>query len=415
MQHQLRPLDRPLLGDRRPIDDAVASIGFGEVMLSVHARPDAIEGIWRSFETTSLKSVYQRFEWVQAWCEHAAPSLGIEPVIVLGSRRGRPVVILPLGRRRTRSGWVVEWLGGSHVNIGMGLFDRSFAAALDPAGARKLLDDLLRVLAPVDVLALRNQPLHWQGIANPFAGLPGRITDQPVPAIALQPDFETMLAGPEGARRRKKMRWQANTLAPVGGHRFIHATDRETALGLFEDFLRQKQAQFAEAGIANVFADPGTIAFFRSLIVRSLGQSAPLIELYGVEIDGAVRATFAAGIDQGRLHGYFSSMNLDAYQRASPGELLLADLIRRSCERGLGVLDLGVGEDRYKTSWHPVREEQFATFLGASARGRLAVRWFAFAQSARLRIRANRTAWAIFRTIRRSRASLRQGDGKPAR
>ncbi|MCW5715377.1 MAG: GNAT family N-acetyltransferase [Bauldia sp.] len=392
------------------MDDPAASIGFGEVILSVHSRPDAIEAIWRSFEATAIKSVYQRYDWVKAWCEHAAPGLGIEPVIVLGSRRGRPVIILPLGRRHTRGGWVVEWLGCSHVNIGLGLFDRSFATSLDGAGTRKLLDEVLRSIAPVDVLALRNQPLRWQGVANPFAGLPGRITDQPVLAIALQPDFETMLAGPDGARKRKKMRWQANTLVSVGGHRFVHATDRETALGLLDAFLRQKDAQFAQAGIANVFADAGTIAFFRSLVLNSLGQTAPLIELYGIEIEGVVRATFAAGIDDGRLHGYFSGMNLDAYQRVSPGELLLANLIRRSCERGLGVVDLGVGEDRYKASWHPVREEQFATFLGASVRGRLAVTWHALAQSARVRIRANRTAWAVVKRIRRTRASLQRGD-----
>jgi CelD/BcsL family acetyltransferase involved in cellulose biosynthesis len=208
------------------------------------------------------------------------------------------------------------------------------------------------------------------------------------------------------------MRWQANTLAPVGGHRFIHATDRGTALSLLDDFLRQKNAQFAEAGIDNVFADRGTVDFFRSLVVRSIGEPAPLIELYGIEIEGTVRATFAAGIDDGRLHGYFSGMTLDAYQRVSPGELLLASLIRRSCERGLGVVDLGVGDDRYKSSWHPVREEQFATFLGASLRGRLAVTWHAFAQSARVRIRANRTAWAIVRKMRRTRASLHRSDAE---
>ncbi|MCC6736054.1 MAG: GNAT family N-acetyltransferase [Bauldia sp.] len=412
MQHDFSPLDRPLVAELTSFDGAVGSADFGEVVLSVHARPEAIESVWRGFEATAVKSVYQRYEWVQAWCEHAAPGLRVEPVIVLGSRRGRPVMILPLGRRKTRGGRVVEWLGCSHVNIGMGVFDRSFAASLDKPGARKLLAAVIAAIAPVDIVALRNQPLHWNGVANPFAALPGRIADQPVLAIALQPEFETMLAGPEGAKKRKKMRWQANALAPAGGHRFIHATDRATALALLDDFLRQKNAQFAEAGITNVFANAGTIDFFRALVVRSLGHAAPLIELYGVEIEGSVRATFAAGIDDGRLHGYFSGMNLDEYQRVSPGELLLGNLIRHSCERGLGVVDLGVGEDRYKSSWHPVREEQFATFLGASARGRLAVTWHALAQSARVRIRANKTAWALVRKIRRTKASLTREGGE---
>ncbi len=339
-----------------------------DLSLSVHTDPDAIEPVWRELERTAPMSVYQRFDWLRPWCRLAAPALAVEPAIVLGCRHGRPAFLLPLGRRRSPLGALVEWLGGSHVNVGLGLFAPDFLATLDESSVRRLVSTAMQALAPIDVLALRNQPWPWHGQSNPLRHLAGRVDDQSVMAIALPPSINHLLTGPAGARKRKKLRWQENALAPVGGYRFMRAGNAAEATRLFDAFLAQKAAQFAQSGIDNVFADPGTERFFRDLIARSVEIGDPLIELYAIEIDGEIRATFAAGVDRGRVHGYFSGIRLDAFQRISPGELLLFNLVRASCERGLEVLDLGVGDERYKASWLPVCERQFATFLPATLR-----------------------------------------------
>jgi CelD/BcsL family acetyltransferase involved in cellulose biosynthesis len=404
MQQEFRSLESTFAGTR---GDAVAgpvrSVRVDDVVISVHTEVSAIEQIWREFERRTPISIYQRFDWILPWCNHAAPSLKIEPTVVLGSRHGRPVFLLPFGRQKTRLGVEISWLGCSHVNIGLGLFDPDFAAGLDEPLTRQLFARVVEALAPADLMVLHNQPADWNGGANPMRYLGGRAEDQPVLAIPLRTEFEAMV----NARKRKKLRWQENALASVGGYRFFRAEDRSQANAIFDTFLAQKEQQFAKLGIDNIFADAGTETFFRRLIAQSLGKPEPAIELFGLEIDGAIRATFGAGIHRGRVYGYFSGINLDEYQRVSPGELLLYHLVRDCCERGYEVLDLGVGEERYKAAWSPVREHQFATFLPMSMRGRLFASCLEAAHVIKVRIRRSETAWKLAKRMRQLKARMR--------
>lgn len=402
MQQEFRSLESPLAGARSAAVTPSRVTRVDDIVISVHADVSAIEQIWRDLERRTALSVYQRYDWVQSWCNHAAPSLGIEPAVVLGSRHGRPMFLLPFGRRRARGGIEIGWLGCSHVNVALGLFEPDFAAGLDRDLTRALFRRIMQALQPADVLVLENQPESWHGVANPLRHLKGSVDDQPVLAIPLAADFNTLL----NSRKRKKLRWQENALAPVGGYRFFRAEDRVAAKAVFATFLAQKEQQLASLGIDNAFGDRGTAEFFRSLINQSVDKCDPVIQLYGVEIDGAIRATFGGGVFQGRFYGYFSGISLDEYQRVSPGELLLYHLVRDCCERGYEVLDLGVGEERYKAAWSPVRERQFATYLAASTKGRAIAAFLLALHGAKLRIRQNDTAWRMAKRVRQWKARM---------
>ena len=402
MPQEFRSLESSLAGSWRRVASTATTAQGGDVAISVHSDPVAIEQLWRELERRAAISVYQRFDWVQPWCKHATKSLGIEPAIVLGSQRGGPVFILPLGKKRTGLGIEASWLGCSHVNIGLGIFDPGYAATLDRSGTRRLFRQIAKVLAPVDYIALRNQPEIWADARNPLVDVGNKVNDQPVLAIRLQSDFDAIVS----PRRRKKLRWQANRLAPVGGYRFFRAADRAQAAGVFDAFLAQKDQQFAKLGIDNVFDDRGTVDCFRAMIDRSFDHEAPIIELFGLDIDGETRATFAAGAHNGRVHGYFSGISLDEFQHVSPGELLLHNLVQASSQQGHHTLDLGVGEERYKLSWSPTLEHQFSSYLAISMSGRIAIALRIVAQVVRVRIRRNDTAWRIAKRLRQWRAAL---------
>src|SRR5919107_4460097 len=89
--------------------------------------------------------------------------------------------------------------------------------------------------------------------------------------------------------------------------------------------------------------------------------------------------------------------------RSSPGELLLAQLIRHQCERGRQAFDLGIGEARYKTTLCDETEELVDVFVPVTARGHL------YAVTARRLVAwkrfVKRTPWAwriasVLRTIK---------------
>lgn len=402
MQQELRSFEVPTDPALREPRSQASGTSIDDIILTVHSDIAGLESIWRDLERSAPISIYQRYDWVQPWCRHAASSLLIEPAIVLGSRQGRPLFLLPLGRQHRKPGIEIGWLGCSHNNIGMGLFEPAFARSLDGETTRQLFDRIGAALAPADFLALRNQPYEWEGRENPLRHLSGRVGDQSVIAIPLAEDFASLL----NARKRKKLRWQENALANVGGYRFFRAEDRDQAPAVFAEFLDQKEQQFAKLGIDNVFAGPGPSDFFGNMISRSVGMSDPVIELFGVEIDGKVRATFAGGVHEDRLYGYFSGITMDEYQRVSPGELLLYHLIRHCCEKGYKTLDLGVGEERYKSAWSPVREQHFSSYVPISLKGKALAPSFRLMHHLKLTVRENETAWKVAKRLRRWKAAL---------
>jgi len=70
----------------------------------------------------------------------------------------------------------------------------------------------------------------------------------------------------------------------------------------------------------------------------------------------------------------FTAFDADpAIARASPGELLMLEVIRVQCRRGRRVFDLGVGEARYKNSLCDEVEELVDMALPITARGRIYV------------------------------------------
>ena len=60
--------------------------------------------------------------------------------------------------------------------------------------------------------------------------------------------------------------------------------------------------------------------------------------------------------------------------KTSPGELLLAELIRLKAREGIAVFDLGVGEARYKTTFCDDHDDLVDSFLPLTFKGRVFAR-----------------------------------------
>src|SRR5690606_15449935 len=102
---------------RTPVDPVAG------IRISVHEDLYEIEGLWRAFEATAVRSIYQRFDWLSRWVAEVAETVRMVPQVVVGSRsNGEPLFLLPFGKRRCALGQVVNWLGGSHCNINLGLY-----------------------------------------------------------------------------------------------------------------------------------------------------------------------------------------------------------------------------------------------------------------------------------------------------
>ncbi len=367
---------------------------------------DQIEADWRALEANGVATPYQRYDWVRAYVSHAIMADGADArILKVRARNGQTVAILPFALRRAGGLKTVSFIGGKHANFHMGVFAPAFAASLDMAGARQLLNDASAALGGVDAFILHNQPHAWEGHANALALLDPQPSPSQAYKLSLMADCEATLQSSMSSHARKKHKNKRARFAELGTSRLIIAETAHERVRILEAFCRQKAARFAQMGVPDPFADAGVRAFMAQASKPSAAEPSPRTEpslrLAALELNGKLVATYVGAVHQTRFSGMATSFEPDpAIMKVSPGEILLVEMIRAECKRGMTVFDLGVGEARYKTTICNQTEELADSFVAISAKGRLAASLLRLAQKAKGAIKQSPLVFSLVKRVR---------------
>jgi CelD/BcsL family acetyltransferase involved in cellulose biosynthesis len=360
---------------------------------------------WRALEQgDSLRTPYQRHEFLKLWQRHVGTATGVTPFLVVGfNAQGTPLFLWPLGRRRFGGLQVAEFLGGKHANFNMGLWRRDVAETIEAGDLRAVLAELA---GHADVLKLASQPLTWGGTTNPFALLPHLRSANSGFSGALVSDYDALLRAHTNSATRKKMRKKERMLASYGTVRFALAKgDREIRHAL-DVFFKQKSARMRAQGLHDVFADPNVRRFIEAAAITQRADGKPLIELYSLSVDDMIVATMGGIVGGGRFCAMFNSITAGHYAVESPGEQLIVHLVRHCCERGLQTFDLGIGEARYKDLFCSDAEPLFDSYLPLSTAGWLAAGSYRSAATLKRAIKQQAVLWRLVQAMRRLRARV---------
>ncbi|NKB54691.1 MAG: GNAT family N-acetyltransferase [Rhizobiaceae bacterium] len=309
--------------------------GLGKLNIEIHEGFDALANDWQLLESEGVCSLYQRIDWVRPWTENVAGPARVLPRLAIGRTDAEPLFILPLGIRKRGPFNVATWLGDSHSNFHMGIFSKSFIQNARRQDVRDVVDCVVGLMGRVDVLEMCCQPVVWQGFTNPFTFLDWQESHNHAYALDLSAGFEDAINRKNGARKRKKYRWQQNKVKDVGGAELRIATTEEEVDSMLDVSFAQIAGRFNRAGIWNRFEDSGIETFIRQMAKESLGDDEPQLLIYGLEIAGELRATLAGGINKGQFSGCFISLTDGEYSNISPGEMIIHLVIRDCCSRGL--------------------------------------------------------------------------------
>lgn len=369
--------------------------------VSIAAAVAELEGEWRKLEETALVTPYQAYDWVRPFVETVGRAERMEfrfARVLDGS--DELLALLPLVITRRHGTRFCEFIGGKHANYHMGLYRPDFAQALDEAATRVLLREIGAAIGGVDALVFVNQPVAWQGIANPTARLAAGASPSRAYKLALQPgDCEGTLRRAMSKHARKKLTTKRNRFAELGASELVRAQDETGIARILDAFLAQKAARFAQMGLPDPFADPAIRVFLRQAALGSPGR-APVVELYSLDLQGRSVATYVGAVQGARFSGMATSFDLESEAaRTSPGEILLVDLIRLKCHAGVAMFDLGVGEARYKTTICDDRDDLVDTFLPLTARGRAYARFSQAKRALKRRIKASPTALKLAQRV----------------
>jgi CelD/BcsL family acetyltransferase involved in cellulose biosynthesis len=355
----------------RIMSSPAATIASVEIFDDFHA----VEQEWRALESSGQTATpYQRFDLVNAWQDHVGVSLGAKPLLVLArDSEKRPVMVLPLVTKSLGLFRVACFPGGKHSNFNMALWRREFAATATSEDVQEIISLIGHRDPTLDVLALNQQPLEWNGTQNPFALLPHQPSVNECPLLAIDP--KAPIGAHASSSFRRKLNGKERKLQALPGYRYIIARNETDAKRLLEAFFAIKPKRMAEQKIRNVFAEPGTEQFIRHACLDGIAAGKPAIELHGLECDAEVIAIFAGVGDGHRYSTMFNTYTTSEAARNSPGLVLIRNMIDHHAQLGCTSFDFGVGTDEYKLQFcKDARQPLFDSYLALSVKGRIAAK-----------------------------------------
>ena len=332
------------------------------------------EAIWRKLETQQLATPYQRFDLLSAWQQEVGAREGALPFIVVATDSDRrPLALLPLMLRHKHGVRIAVFMGGKHAAFNRALWDEEFARDATAADLAALLSGL-RAKDAIDILALTQQPRHWQDHLNPLAMLPRQRSVNDCPVLTMVPGDPVTNRISNSFRRRlnskeRKLRSE--------GYRYHLAGSDADIERLLNWFFHVKPMRMGKQKLPDVFADPGVEAFVRKACHAPVAGGGHVIDIHALECDDEVIAIYAGVADSHRFSMMFNTYTMSPRSRYSPGLILMRHIIDYYAERRYRALDLGIGSDEYKRLFCKGDEPIFDSFVPLTLRGRTA----AFAMS----------------------------------
>ena len=367
-----------------------------------------VQADWQQLIDAPCNTPYQTFEWIAAWTETEGETHDVDVVVAVGRIRGKTVVLLPLGLHKSAGIKTLSFLGSDFGNQNTGFWDPSFYADATSEQVWSLLTAACRD-TEADLVSLQNIPETWSGQPHPLLLAASTSSPSPIFTRQLPQDFEALFKDTHSKSSRKNLLRKQRHLQSADGYRVVKAQTLEDIEYGFEAFLDQRAKRAAAAGIPNAFSKPAA----RNFLSRLLGLPAngrperqPVMDLWFLEAGGAIRATYLCVEYSGTIYAYSNSVAHDDMLPNSPGLVLIKEIIDYAClSPDLHVLDLGLGEERYKTAWAeplPLRD----CLLAVSWKGQIRVQIDMARTRAKAAIRNSEVLWRFVRRIRKWKAGL---------
>lgn len=327
--------------------------------VEVVASPAEFSGLrseWNALVSRTDDQIFYRHEFIETWLNHFAT--GKWRILLLRDSVGFLVAALPLLR-----GWAplhglpLRQLRGA-ANLHSGRFD---LIADDPQHASAAFLDYLAGQRDWDVLVLAELP--GQGGARALErvagdrGFPtGRWSAMQSPCLELPAtwaELERQLSSHFRANLRRRRRKLA-ALGEVRAERCADSAERLEA-GIELELRGWK----GRAGTA-MAQDADTCGFYTDL-ARVLGPQHRLA-LWGLYLDERLIA-FQFGLEHNGSYALLKPTYDEAFARYSPGQLLMAEVLRDAIDRGLSRFEF-LGDDKpWKRDWHPQTHPQDWLFI----------------------------------------------------
>jgi CelD/BcsL family acetyltransferase involved in cellulose biosynthesis len=330
-------------------------------------------------------------------------SQGLAPLFVcVADAAGRPALLLPLALEQSLGTRVLRFLdcGVNDYNAPV-----IFPAAIGRHFSMHDVWSLLRQeLPPFDLAVFEKMPDMVAGFPNPLVSLATAPHPESSHAVTLDLPCERFASErlPSSSDSKRCLR----KLNKRGSVEFEIAQTDAQRDRLLEALFRQKQRQFVETKVTDLFADP-TFGEFYTRAMRRLGN--PAVLLSGLSLDGRVIAANWGYLVGDRYYDLITSHEGGEFRSFAPGRLLNEWLIGWCIRNGVKFYDFGIGDEPYKFRYCDVHIPLRDAYLPVTLRGGLFTRMLRLRTVAKARLRDT----AFGAVLKAARNRLRNSELKP--
>jgi len=368
------PSDSPSLYPRER-SAAGLHVAADAIELSLYHDLAAAEPVWRSLQQDGLCTAFQTFEWLSAWQRHIGAWAGATPcVVVARGADGAPLFIVPLAICTSGFARELVWLGSELCDYNAPIFARDAFDRLhsaDFAGVWKKIVRLLRnePCAHHDLVRLDKMPPSLGGHPNPMLALSTSLNPSGSYVTPLFGSWDEFYKAKRSSSTRRRDRSKRSHLMEAGEVKFVTADDAATALDTFAVLVEQKSKTFARHGIANLFARPGYLEFYRDIAGNPVTRD--FVHLSVLKVGDQIAATNLGLMFDRRYYHVLASYTDGPLAHWGPGAAHLNDLLAYAIERKCEAFDFTIGDERYKRDWCDDVQPLYDHVAVASWRGAL--------------------------------------------
>lgn len=353
----------------------------------------SVESLWRDFEKSADLTPYQRYDYLWLWQQHIGTKAGVSPLIVVAfDENDAPLCLLPLGKFARGPFHVACYLAGKHANYNFGIWRKDISFSQDFVA--QLFEALHEAEPEIAVLELHNQPYSWHGADNPLRAFPHQASPSTGYRLKLGESGEAVLARQLTTSYRGRIRGKEKKLAKLPGYRYFVARTPEEIARCMNAFFAQKREYMAAMKIPNPFDEAETETFLRA------AANARILEIHALECDQEILALYAGVVDEKRVSTLISSYTASENSRWSPGIITISHIVANVADRGLEIMDLGVGEAEYKFVYCDEKEELFDSFIPLSKTGHAIVPLMRAQANLKRFVKSTPALWRAAKTVR---------------
>lgn len=369
---------------------------------------DGAKTFWRSFEESADCTVFQRFDYLDAWQRHIGTLHNTQPLIAVVRGHGEELLaVLPLALEAEK----LRWLGQDNSDYCAPLLAKDFERRIDAATFAALWDELCdalrRELLQFDLVDLRKMPETVGGQRNPMLALGVLPNPSNAHLMKMFGEWESFYSEKRSSSTRRRDRTKLKKLGEFGQVQMITPESDEDLRNTFDGLVEQKSAALARMGVHNLFADPGVRDFYLDLAAGE--RSRPFVHVSKLQIGDCQASTNLGFEHRGRYYYVFASYDAGETSRFGPGAAHLRELMQRAMQRGLHEFDFTIGDERYKAEWADAELRLFDYVAAHGWRGLLP----ALAQRSELRLRRaikqSKWLWPLVLKLRAKIGRFRDG------